>query len=369
MARRGKWKGLKRAAVTATALLAVTAAAGSAPAQAASGWQVVRQQPTDPLSAYVAFDNASGVGQTSYQPACKDWCNPVKKLWLRKGGDWKQLPTQPRMAADVLAGTATDDVWAFGETLTPTQTGSGEFHAYYWDGSRWLDRSLKGLNVGAAKAISRNDVWAVGDIKEGDGKRWVAAHWDGSSWSTTELPGDAFGLRAIDVASGKDVWVAGGDYNNRPYAAHWDGTAWREVKLPSSASVNPSAIISRGANDVWIGGDAFPGIESLKTVPVAMHWDGTRWAEHSLPDDTVINTRFNAFAYHNGELWTGLSWGDGATLWRWNGKDWQKTGDPVASLWGANNLQSTADGTLWFEGSLQPLGNSPGYLASLPPAA
>ncbi len=91
--------------------------------------------------------------------------------------------------------------------------------------------------------VSRNDVWVVGRWT-GAGRRTLAAHWDGLSWTRAPTPDSpdsstGYNINSVDAAASDDVWAVGGDQeltspnNATPLFLHYDGIAWSEVPPPS----------------------------------------------------------------------------------------------------------------------------------------
>jgi hypothetical protein len=103
-------------------------------------------------------------------------CEYEHTLWTRQAGTWRSLPKPPGGAStEVLIGTAPDDVWVLGRCA------GGDFSQFHWNGTRWTDRIVPNFEV-LARAVSRTDVWAVGNYRErDDGVPGAVAHWNGSA--------------------------------------------------------------------------------------------------------------------------------------------------------------------------------------------
>ena len=118
-----------------------------------------------------------------------------------------------------------------------------------------VETVLTGVDVRTA-----SDVWAVGYYGNGGVERPLALHWDGSSWSTSPIPGAGF-LRKVRAVGPGNVWAAGVYYNAsvRRYqtlVVHFDGTAWTTV-----VSANPA-----GARAEIIGLAADPAGSMITVV-------------------------------------------------------------------------------------------------------
>src|SRR5262245_1481903 len=82
--------------------------------------------------------------------------------------------------------------------------------------------------------ISHDDVWATGVVRGGD--QSIVAHWDGSAWTVTEIPGATDGgLSAMALISPTDIWAVGtgpGPGIASPLTVHFDGSSWSIVPSP-----------------------------------------------------------------------------------------------------------------------------------------
>src|SRR5205807_1332866 len=104
----------------------------------------------------------------------------------------------------------------------------------HWDGTRWTigkspttSRQEGGL-FGVA-AIAPNDVWAVGDVLNGNGgSRALVLHYDGATWSIADTSRESklSGLEGVSAISSTDVWAVGAHDHAKTLAMHWDGTSW-----------------------------------------------------------------------------------------------------------------------------------------------
>jgi len=91
-----------------------------------------------------------------------------------------------------------------------------------------VETVLTGVDVRTA-----SDVWAVGYYSDGSAERPLALHWNGSTWSSSPIPG-AGSLRKVRAITASNVWAAGTYYNasvqrHQTLVVHFDGTAWTTV--------------------------------------------------------------------------------------------------------------------------------------------
>jgi hypothetical protein len=113
----------------------------------------------------------------------------------------------------------------------------------------------------------------------------VAAHWDGTSWTTVGLPvpagADHSDGLAVAATSGNDVWV-GGTYldvetvpiGERALIEHWDGQQWHLAGVPVGGLIRAIAALSPG--DVWAVG-VYAASTYAPGATLVEHWDGTAW--------------------------------------------------------------------------------------------
>lgn len=136
-------------------------------------------------------------------------------------------------------------------------------------GTSTVDTTVASVTLFGLWGASTDDVWAVGgDLALADGA--AVFHYDGAAWTPAVLPAEADAAPAIYKVWGTgptDVWACG--YGG--LVLHWDGSAWETV--PTGAGAPLFTIHGGGADDVWAVGGAGNG--------VALHWDGTAFADRS----------------------------------------------------------------------------------------
>jgi hypothetical protein len=98
-----------------------------------------------------------------------------------------------------------------------------------------VETVLTGVDVRTA-----SDVWAVGYYDQGSTKRPLALHWDGSSWSTSPVPGTGL-LRQVRAIAPGNVWSVGtyykaSEHRLKTLVVHFDGMNWATVRSADSAS-------------------------------------------------------------------------------------------------------------------------------------
>lgn len=207
----------------------------------------------------------------------------------RDGQGWKVIPT-PEDGKDYawyrsVDASSPSDVWVVGGVL------GGSSPAAHWDGSSWRsadipmpDNSQEDMRVAA---VSPTDAWAGGWYSTPDGGNGgpLLRHWDGTAWNPVAVPADAdiMNIMAIEATSADDVWVTGFSATEQPRALHYDGTSWTPTAIPYTGLYGELyGLSSTGPDDVWAVGrtllDEKDGGHSL-----VMHYDGTSWHQVAAP--------------------------------------------------------------------------------------
>lgn len=212
-----------------------------------------------------------------------------------------------------ISGTSSNDVWAVGQSTRQPLT-------LHWDGVAWTEVATPELNEGALQdvtAIASNDVWAVGR----EGENWptvsLALHWDGTNWTRVAAPSPGARenqIASISAVSADDIWAVGmwSDqiYTYMRLALHWDGSSWAEVAVPTATSYASylEGVVAVSANEAWaVGRD---DVDSSDSVAIALRWDGRSWAETDITQPSASKNRlFGVDAVQPGDVWAvGTYW-------------------------------------------------------------
>ncbi|MGW6270350.1 hypothetical protein [Streptomyces sp. NPDC055060] len=331
---RSRSRSRRRAAVLAAAAALAVGLAAS-PANAAAGWESLPPPPAYDNVKLLPFDSQNSYATT--KSSC--WgCGAQEELWQRSGSTWKKLTPPADAAAQTLAGTGPDDLWAIGRK----DLSSGIWHVHHYDGTKWsadLHPDTRNLEIRDAEAVSRTSLWGVGNNRTG-GWAPTVTHWDGRTWNTTTFPVNG-GLDAVDVRSENDIWAAGYRSDGGvpaaydPLVMHYDGTRWSEVPLPGIPGENDAlrTVFSNGPNDVWVASDSHE-----------WHWDGTAWARRDLPGAGYGTT----FARYGGQVYAGTQVADvrDPKLLRWSGTSWVADTSLTKGT-SVRELSSSPDGALY----------------------
>jgi trimeric autotransporter adhesin len=171
-----------------------------------------------------------------------------------EGAAWRPQVSGTSESLRAIWGSDAQNVWAVGggfhtELHGPTRARSVILK---WDGARWSTQGSSSEAIyGAVWGTAANDVWVVGDSRDGMGERTSLQRWNGSSWSAwdTGLPsgsasGGIFGLDA------SRVWVVGAG----GAIAKWDGASW--VRQRSGATNDLFGVFGVAEDRIWAVGSA-----------------------------------------------------------------------------------------------------------------
>lgn len=215
------------------------------------------------------------------------------------GGRWTVTPmavspdpqTSPANAAAV-ASLSPGSAWAVGG-FGSSNGGSTGALTEHWDGTQWSlvpnpASAQPGAFLDALTVVSPTEIWAVGEqfSSNGDGSTPLAEHWDGSTWSTVAIPagtGPYSSLDSVSADSAGDIWAAGlqGTLNGdgAPLLEHWDGSGWSTQQIPDvDSSTEPPHVYAAAADDVWLTVQDYSGAPGS-----FLHWDGATWTTEPVP--------------------------------------------------------------------------------------
>ncbi len=258
---------------------------------------------------------------------------------------WRQVASPNVSDLYSVAVVSANEAWAVGD--------QGALH---WDGQVWtvaaLPTPITGSygNLRAVVALASNDVWAVGFYNNGLSYA-LTEHWDGVQWSVVLGPNSPIGgiLRGVAAISANDIWAVG-DYaaSSRPLALHWNGQVWSTVNVPisgSSLGASLSGISAIATNDIWAVGFSFT---QTKSLPFAVHWNGSQWSELSplVPTSGILN---GVAAITSTDVW---AVGAPATLnslvEHWDGSQWNVVSN--ADIGPLRNITARTARDIWAVG-------------------
>ncbi|WP_187365590.1 alkaline phosphatase family protein [Trebonia kvetii] len=289
------------------------------------------------------------------------------------GASWKVVRTPntgPNFNSFYGLAARDGEAWAVGEHLNSAYQDRGLVEV--WNGRSWHvadtpnPGSLRDMFFGAS-ALSAGNVWVVGDQESGNGIfETLAEHWTGHGWSVVRTPDPGSSgnhLYAVDAVSRDDVWAVGqklgGQAPDQGLVEHWNGSRWSAVPLPVSvsASVQLDAVtVSHG--QVWVAGESDSPFGGGK--PLVEHLSNGRWHVVTLPAIPHHTNWANLYgiAVANGAVWATGTYVDPATdnnnalVLRDSGGHWTVLDGPDAGS--GSNIPggiTTIAGRLWLAGT------------------
>jgi len=207
------------------------------------------------------------------------------------GSQWSIIPS-PNVGTDSFllgdVAISSSNVWAVGLGI---RSSGGSALIEHWNGTKWSLVSSPNVgspfySLGEARAISANDIWAVGSASDTRNVfHTLVEHWDGTQWNIVRSPNVGSNnnfLNSVTTVSVNDVWAVGTSTNNshinKTLIEHWDGTRWSVVPSPNGGSSNNflGEVSAASANDIWTVG-AYNNTNNV-SLTLIEHWNGSKWS-------------------------------------------------------------------------------------------
>jgi hypothetical protein len=273
-----------------------------------------------------------------------------------------------------VAAISANDVWASGNTVGGD--GKSKVVSEHWDGHQW--NIVPAPSIGALgsrtegiAAVSRDDIWMVGDYDEtgsltNNPPKTLTEHWDGTTWSVVPSPNPPLGitgswLRSVTALSANDVWAVGYYRLGSPLVPlieHWDGTQWTIIANPLAANSVVNGVLNDikalAPNDVWIVGHIPLGVGGQGVSgnpPLVFHWDGTQWTSISVPSPGPGLNILSALApISPNDIWAVGSSDSGPITMHWDGSQWTLVPNPLVVGQGLFGATAIAANDVWAVG-------------------
>jgi len=242
-----------------------------------------------------------------------------------------------------------------------------------WNGTKWSiadtpDPGSQRDMLFGASALSKDNVWVVGDQESGNGIfETLAEHWDGHRWTAVPTPDpapDGNHLYAVDAVSPNDVWAVGEslrgtDGGGQPLVEHWDGQRWTVAFGPAGGATDELLDgVTATSSGLWAVGesDSPAGGGQPLILQLAAGHVGQVAQLPALPDGADWSNLYGV-AISGGSVWADGTYVDPATdnnnelVLHTVGGKWQLATAPEPGS-GSNIPGGLAsiDGQLWLAG-------------------
>jgi hypothetical protein len=378
---RKRWLGALHAAAFAGSLTLAGVLAAPGPADAAMAacqWTDGMEPPPVPSldASFTSVAVPSATSAWAVGSATDSHNNPHALIEHWNGSAWTTARL-PRLGVSWLNGvrSATPaSVWAVGTIVVP---GKGERALIlHWNGKAWSrqaspDPTKATEQLGAVRAVSPTNAWAVGQFGAGSGFRALILHWNGTAWTqvSSPSPGPSADLSGVAATSPVNAWAVGAAGNlieaprrgNLPGSSpasgaagkalilRWNGKKWSQAAIPSLSAGTSDALGAVGATsatNAWAAGNVI-GAQVDQTL--ILHWNGKTWQRVPSPDPGgrgVSNDLAGVTATSAGNAWAVGTFDDHETggtvpegfILRWDGSHWR----PAENLAGHTRLFGVA---------------------------
>lgn len=268
---------------------------------------------------------------------------------------WTPLATKyPGTRLSSISMVSATEGWAVGGTF-------GKPLALHYTNGAWTSVTLPGQNtlqggswLGLVRMRSSDEGWiAVESTKDQRGNTSsVLLHLVNGQWSAVNMP---LGLVDDVLPVGQDeAWFAGSasDSSLTPVLYHYRAGEWTRAAVPSGVFIDRLRMDS--PTDIWASAHIVVPLnsEGSQSAAVALHYDGTTWAQMNLGKGgqaqlVQVFAANAAWAFSlqrtaAGETISGMQYGGGNT--------WQAVKLPAADLLDANALVRVTPDEYWAIG-------------------
>ncbi len=226
------------------------------------------------------------------------------------GRRWRTVgfPGQATATVTSVAAAAHGRAWLVGSRKNGA--GASEFLVERWHGEAWhvVPTGLGQGTLSRVRVSESGDVWAVGADANGVP---LIAHDHHGTW--TSIPGPAVtNLNDVLGVSASNAWAVGIIFSPRQYEpaiSHWDGSTWTTVNVPANVitqdlSISPDI----SGQPQWAGAEA--GINPSRTLYA--YYDGTAWSR--VPGGTALSGVNDAGTVTAHIPGTDATWGVGESV-------------------------------------------------------
>ena len=300
----------------------------------AGGWSVQRAQllgtSDNSVGAIAGSSPADAWAVGDYLPDAKNSNQDATLTFAEhwNGKDWTVVRT-PNDGPDFNSfyGLAAKDgeAWAVGERLNGAYQDRALVEV--WNGHRWYIAntpdlgSVRDMIFGAA-ALSRTDVWVVGDQEGGNGVfETLAEHWNGHRWPVVPAPASVSASVLLDGVTAADgrVWTVGESDSptggGKPLAESYAAGRWSVPRLPAvphGANWSNLYAIVAAEGSVWAAGTYVdPATDNNNAL--VLRESGGAWALAATPRPGSGSNLPGGITAVDGRLWLAGIYDDGGS--------------------------------------------------------
>jgi hypothetical protein len=185
--------------------------------------------------------------------------------------------------------------------------------------------------------------WAVGKEVSGQNNESLIEHWDGTRWSVQRSPDPSASnnvLVAAAATSRSNAWAVGTYHDDSevgttlPLILHWNGSRWTRMASAITGGQNSlGAVAATSAANAWAVGTRL-NRTTREYQALILHWNGTTWAKQHSPaprgatsflEGVAATSAINAWAV--GYYFNATS-GRQSLILHWNGNTWTQVPSP-----------------------------------------
>jgi hypothetical protein len=248
--------------------------------------------------------------------------------------EWKiQETVNPGTGSNWLRGVScvSTDCLAVGSS-----SGSGEALAELWNGTKWaVEKTALTGYLDGVSCISATSCIAAGEGGEG----FVAATWNGATWTHVELPapkliykheGQLEGISCTSSTACTAVgwWYAGlsegdkGSAIRKTLAERWNGTTWSLQEPPNEETDENilEGVSCISSTECMAVGYSY----TSNGHTLAERWNGTTWSIQKAASTGRSDSYLSGVSCTAATACTAVGYGGGHSLLaeRWNGTEW-----------------------------------------------
>lgn len=261
-----------------------------------------------------------------------------------------------------LDAVSRNDVWALGDNWG-TDLYSPLIDRY--NGKKWeaMDSPIyrTGFHLNAISALPDGRAWAVGENVYlgygGPAPQALIEYFDGTGWSIAEgnfqYPGG--NLYSVAALSAHDVWAVGDGI-----IQHFNGTSWQTTATPGNSYGYPifNSVTALSARDVWAVGAYGPDSPPGSTKTLVEHFNGKHWSVVPSPNAQNGHGELKSVAgSSSSDVWAVGDDGPQQVIEHFNGKRWSVVPNPngIQAWQGLSSVAVASARDVWAVGTGSPL--------------